>query len=142
MRYVEGKTTTNYNLVVQTLPLSYFYRACISSLFFVLQDLSRLGRDLRKVVIIDNSPQSYIFHPDNAVSSMNCTMLRACNLTQSRQMEVKILYQITIPLRVMQDCFAANQITCFKVSVLVNIYFLHMQFSVSSGRVCVCVLGT
>ena len=32
------------------------------------QDLSRLGRDIRKVVIIDNSPQSYIFHPDNAVS--------------------------------------------------------------------------
>ncbi|CAI8042338.1 Carboxy-terminal domain RNA polymerase II polypeptide A small phosphatase 2 [Geodia barretti] len=31
------------------------------------QDLSRLGRDIRKVVIIDNSPQSYIFHPDNAV---------------------------------------------------------------------------
>ena len=33
-----------------------------------LQDLSRLGRDLDKVVIVDNSPASYIFHPDNAVS--------------------------------------------------------------------------
>ena len=39
---------------------------CVISGF--LQDLSRLGRDLREVVIIDNSPQSYIFHPDNAVS--------------------------------------------------------------------------
>ena len=27
-----------------------------------------MGRDLRQMVIIDNSPQSYIFHPDNAVS--------------------------------------------------------------------------
>ncbi len=29
----------------------------------------RLGRDLSQVVIIDNSPASYIFHPDNAVST-------------------------------------------------------------------------
>jgi len=26
-----------------------------------------LGRDLSKVIIIDNSPASYIFHPRNAV---------------------------------------------------------------------------
>ena len=43
-----------------------FTKFCILTL---LQDLSRLGRDIRKVVIVDNSPQSYIFHPDNAVSS-------------------------------------------------------------------------
>ena len=41
--------------------------------FLILQDLNRLGRDLRKVVIIDNSPQSYIFHPDNAVSGVTHT---------------------------------------------------------------------
>ena len=35
----------------------------------LVQDLSRLGRDLGQVVIIDNSPASYIFHPDNAVST-------------------------------------------------------------------------
>jgi len=33
------------------------------------QDLSRLGRDLSQVVIIDNSPASYVLHPENAVSS-------------------------------------------------------------------------
>lgn len=38
----------------------------------VLQDLGRLGRDLHRVVIIDNSPASYIFHPDNAVSGFHC----------------------------------------------------------------------
>ena len=32
-----------------------------------MKDLARLGRELGKVVIIDNSPASYIFHPDNAV---------------------------------------------------------------------------
>jgi len=32
-----------------------------------IKDLSRLGRDIRKVIIIDNSPVSYIFHQDNAV---------------------------------------------------------------------------
>ena len=34
----------------------------------MFQDLSRLGRDLKQVAIVDNSPASYIFHPDNAVS--------------------------------------------------------------------------
>jgi len=32
-----------------------------------IKDLSRLGRDIRKVIIIDNSPLSYLFHQDNAV---------------------------------------------------------------------------
>lgn len=35
-----------------------------------MKDLSRLGRDLRRVLILDNSPASYVFHPDNAVSVM------------------------------------------------------------------------
>jgi hypothetical protein len=33
-----------------------------------VKDLNKLGRDLQKIVIVDNSPASYIFHPDNAVS--------------------------------------------------------------------------
>ena len=41
------------------------------------QDLSLLGRDLTKVVIINNSPQSYIFHPDNAVSLV-CVRVNMC----------------------------------------------------------------
>jgi len=32
-----------------------------------IKDLSRLGRDIRRVIIIDNSPLSYLFHQDNAV---------------------------------------------------------------------------
>lgn len=31
------------------------------------QDLSQLGRDMSTCIIIDNSPASYIFHPNNAV---------------------------------------------------------------------------
>ena len=31
------------------------------------QDLSQLGRDIHDTIIIDNSPASYIFHPNNAV---------------------------------------------------------------------------
>ena len=33
----------------------------------LLQDLSRLGRDLKRTVIIDNAPPSYAFQPENAV---------------------------------------------------------------------------
>jgi RNA polymerase II subunit A small phosphatase-like protein len=31
------------------------------------QDLSRLGRPIDQTIILDNSPASYIFHPNNAV---------------------------------------------------------------------------
>lgn len=33
-----------------------------------VKDLGRLGRDLNRVIIVDNSPASYIFQPRNAVS--------------------------------------------------------------------------
>lgn len=33
----------------------------------ISQDLSQVGRDLRETIIIDNSPTSYIFHPQHAV---------------------------------------------------------------------------
>jgi len=32
-----------------------------------LQDLDRLGRGIDRIVIVDNSPASYAFHPENAV---------------------------------------------------------------------------
>lgn len=39
-----------------------------NGLLIVFQDLSKLGRDLKHVLIVDNSPASYSFHPENAVS--------------------------------------------------------------------------
>ncbi len=38
-----------------------------STVEIMSRTLSRLGRDLNKVIILDNSPASYIFHPENAV---------------------------------------------------------------------------
>lgn len=35
---------------------------------FQFQDLSLLGRPLEHSIIIDNSPFSYIFQPDNAIA--------------------------------------------------------------------------
>lgn len=32
-----------------------------------VKDLSRLGRELRDTIIIDNSPHSYVFQPENAI---------------------------------------------------------------------------
>lgn len=45
-----------------------FRESCIFHQGCYVKDLSRLGRDLHKTLILDNSPASYIFHPNNAVS--------------------------------------------------------------------------
>jgi len=44
-----------------------FREACTNYKGNFVKDLSRLGRDIKKVLIIDNSPTSYMFHPDNSV---------------------------------------------------------------------------
>lgn len=44
-----------------------FRESCVFHRGNYVKDLNKLGRDLQNVVIVDNSPASYIFHPDNAV---------------------------------------------------------------------------
>ncbi|KAG6930221.1 CTD small phosphatase 1 [Chelydra serpentina] len=44
-----------------------FRESCVFHRGNYVKDLSRLGRDLSRLIIVDNSPASYIFHPDNAV---------------------------------------------------------------------------
>lgn len=45
-----------------------FRESCVYHGGNYVKDLNKLGRDLQKIVIVDNSPASYIFHPENAVS--------------------------------------------------------------------------
>ena len=45
-----------------------FRESCVFHRGNYVKDLSRLGRELSNVIIVDNSPASYIFHPENAVS--------------------------------------------------------------------------
>ncbi|XP_042192106.1 carboxy-terminal domain RNA polymerase II polypeptide A small phosphatase 1, partial [Callorhinchus milii] len=44
-----------------------FREACVYHQGSYVKDLSLLGRNLNRVIIIDNSPLSYIFHPNNAI---------------------------------------------------------------------------
>jgi len=43
------------------------FEARSSMLTASIQDLSQLGRPIADTIILDNSPASYIFHPNNAV---------------------------------------------------------------------------
>lgn len=45
-----------------------FRESCVFHRGNYVKDLNKLGRDLQQIIIVDNSPASYIFHPDNAVS--------------------------------------------------------------------------
>jgi RNA polymerase II subunit A small phosphatase-like protein len=44
-----------------------FRESCVFHRGNYVKDLNKLGRDLQRIIIVDNSPASYIFHPDNAV---------------------------------------------------------------------------
>ncbi|KAI8849376.1 HAD-like domain-containing protein [Chytridium lagenaria] len=59
-----------FEVVVFTASLSkhrLFREACLHHKGNYVKDLGQLGRDLKDVLILDNSPASYIFHPTNAV---------------------------------------------------------------------------
>nr|CAD2130173.1 unnamed protein product [Meloidogyne enterolobii] len=51
----------------QVFRFRLFREACVFFEGNYVKDLEKLGRDLRKVVIIDNSPASYAFHPNNSL---------------------------------------------------------------------------
>jgi len=44
-----------------------FREACVNHKGNFVKDLSKLGRELKSTIIIDNSPASYLFHPQHAV---------------------------------------------------------------------------
>lgn len=44
-----------------------FREACVQHYGNYVKDLSLLGRELKEICILDNSPYSYIFQPDNAL---------------------------------------------------------------------------
>ena len=51
----------------KTIKLRLFRGACCPYEGTYVKDLSRLDRELRRTIIVDNSPNSYLFHPDNAI---------------------------------------------------------------------------
>ncbi|KAJ3087842.1 hypothetical protein HK100_008223 [Physocladia obscura] len=44
-----------------------FREACLYHKGNYVKDLNMLGRDVKEIIILDNSPVSYIFHPSNAI---------------------------------------------------------------------------
>jgi len=52
-----------YHVVVGRL----FREACTNYKGNYVKDLSKLGRNIQHSIIVDNSPSSYLFHPENAI---------------------------------------------------------------------------
>ena len=51
----------------QTIRYRLFRESCVYYEGSYVKDLSLLNRDIAQTIIIDNSPASYIFHPENAI---------------------------------------------------------------------------
>jgi RNA polymerase II subunit A small phosphatase-like protein len=51
----------------QTIRMRLFRESCVYYEGSYVKDLSLLDRDLSQAIIIDNSPNSYVFHPENAI---------------------------------------------------------------------------
>lgn len=51
----------------QAVHYRLFRDGCVQHQGSFVKDLSRLGRDLQSVAIVDNSAASYLFHPQNAI---------------------------------------------------------------------------
>lgn len=50
-----------------TMDHRLFRDSCVQKDYCYVKDLSKLGRKLEDCIIVDNSPQSYIFQPSNAI---------------------------------------------------------------------------
>lgn len=48
-----------------------FREHCVYHRGNYVKDLARLGRDIGDCIIVDNSPASYMFHPENAVPCLS-----------------------------------------------------------------------
>lgn len=51
----------------ETLDYRLFRDSCVQRDYCYVKDLSKLGRSLKDSIIVDNSPQSYVFQPINAI---------------------------------------------------------------------------
>jgi RNA polymerase II subunit A small phosphatase-like protein len=51
----------------RTIRTRLFRESCVFYEGNYVKDLSLLDRDLSQTIIVDNSPASYIFHPENAI---------------------------------------------------------------------------
>jgi len=53
--------------VSKVITTRLFREACVLYQGKYVKDLALMGRDLRHTIIVDNSPCSYLFHPENAI---------------------------------------------------------------------------
>ena len=51
----------------RTIRTRLFRESCVFYGGNYVKDLSLINRDLKQSIIIDNSPSSYMFHPENAI---------------------------------------------------------------------------
>ena len=75
------------NLIFSVFAHRLFRESCVYDRGNYVKDLSKLGRELNRTIIIDNSPASYLFQPQNAIpcsswfDDKNDTLLKGMSLS-------------------------------------------------------------
>lgn len=56
------------NVAARTIDHRLYRQHTVECRSIMIKDLSRLGRDLAKVIIVDNIAENFLLHPENGIS--------------------------------------------------------------------------
>mmetsp|Transcript_6436 Transcript_6436/g.14860 ORF Transcript_6436/g.14860 Transcript_6436/m.14860 type:complete len:270 (+) Transcript_6436:178-987(+) len=88
-----------------------FREACVNYEGNLVKDLSKLGRDIKSTIIVDNSPTSYMLQPKNAVpirSWFDDPTDRELDLLQPQLDKIAMVDDVLPALKVLQETMLAQ----------------------------------
>jgi len=96
-----------------------FRESCVYDRGNYVKDLSKLGREMKRTIIIDNSPASYLFQPQNAIpcsswfDDKNDTLLKGTCLLKYHKKLLEKLHTFKQLINTISRYDSRNGTDCF-----------------------------